>query len=58
MSGFINLLHNKQPASMTGIGNDGRQKQIALYYTPVLFDIISDTIQVKLFSLAGLRQGI
>jgi hypothetical protein len=43
---------------MTGIGNDGRQKQIALYYTPVLFDITSDTIQVKLFSLAGLRQGI
>ena len=43
---------------MTSIGNDGRQKQIALYYTSVLFDIISDTIQVKLFSLAGLRQGI
>jgi hypothetical protein len=43
---------------MTSIGNDGRPKQIALYYTPVLFDIISDTIQVKLFSLAGLRQGI
>ena len=38
---------NNQPQH-SSIGSDGIAKQIAVYYTPVLFDTISDIIQEKI----------